>query len=154
MHPPVRIDRGAIAALIPHQGAMCLLDAIEAWSADEITARSTTHRMQSNPLREHDGLPATAAIEYAAQAIAVHGGLLAREQGGRARPGYLVAVRDVRISVGYLDRVDADLEVRATRVVANATGLMYTFIVAAADQTLVSGRATVTLETPLEGVSR
>ncbi|MFN0300654.1 MAG: hydroxymyristoyl-ACP dehydratase [Burkholderiales bacterium] len=151
MRSPDRLDRDAIAALIPHQGAMCLLDAIDAWSRDEIYARAVSHRQPGNPLRERGALPAIAAIEYAAQAMAAHGSLLAREDGTVARPGYLVAVRDVQVGVRQLDRIEADLEVRATRLAGDAGSLMYAFVVTAEQKIVLTGRAIVTLERAAEG---
>ncbi len=151
MRSPDRLDRDAIAALIPHQGAMCLLDTIDRWSRDEINARAVSHRQPGNPLREGNGLPAVAAIEYAAQAMAAHGSLLAREDGTVARPGYLVAVRDVQVGVPRLDHIGADLEIRATRLAADAGSLMYAFVIAAEQKMILTGRAVVTLEGAAEG---
>ena len=74
---PTTLDRAAIAARIPHHGTMCLLDAVDAWDSESIRCRATSHRDPANPLRDAGSLPATAAIEYAAQAMAVHGALLA-----------------------------------------------------------------------------
>ena len=88
------IDKARIAALIPHRGAMCLLDRVEHWNADSIRCIARNHREATNPLR-HDGtLSAVSAIEYAAQAMAVHGGLAAGN-GEQPRTGYLVSLRDV-----------------------------------------------------------
>ncbi len=154
MRLPTCLDSDEIATLIPHQGAMCLLDAIDEWSSEAITARASSHRHCANPLREDDGLPALAAIEYAAQAMAVHGGLLARAQGGHAQPGYLVSVRDVRFGAAYLDRIDADLEIRATRLAADAAGLLYSFSVSGAARSIATGRALVSLDPPEESRSR
>ncbi|MFM9885012.1 MAG: 3-hydroxylacyl-ACP dehydratase [Burkholderiales bacterium] len=151
MRTPDRLGKDAIAALIPHQGAMCLLEAIDTWSRDAISARAVSHRQPGNPLRGRDGLPAVAAIEYAAQAMAAHGSLLAREDGTVARPGYLVAIRDVRIGVQQLDRIEADLEIRATRLAADAGSLMYAFVIAADQKMILTGRAVVTLERAGEG---
>jgi predicted hotdog family 3-hydroxylacyl-ACP dehydratase len=110
MRSPDRLDRNAIAALIPHQGAMCLLDAIDGWSRE-----------------------------------------LAREDGTVARLGYLVAVRDVRIGVRQLDRIEADLEIRATRLAADAGSLLYAFVITAEQKMILNGRAVVTLERAGEG---
>jgi ABC-type Fe3+ transport system permease subunit len=59
--------------LLPHQGAMFLLERVTRFDADEIECIATSHRDPNNPLRHSNGLPAHAAIEYAAQAAGVHG---------------------------------------------------------------------------------
>ncbi|MGA8052800.1 MAG: 3-hydroxylacyl-ACP dehydratase, partial [Burkholderiales bacterium] len=64
-----------------------------------------------NPLRVGGRLQALAAIEYAAQAMAVHGGLATGVPGAAAEPGRLVAVRDVRLYATTLDDVAEDLEI-------------------------------------------
>ena len=137
MRSPARLERAAIAALIPHHGAMCLLDSVEAWSLDGITSLTAAHQRPDHPLREEDGLPATVGIELAAQAMAVHGGLLAREQGVVVQPGYLPAVRD-----GFTDPI----EVRATRLAGDTASLMYSFTLHAGAQTIMTGRAIIALQ--------
>ena len=42
-------DRAWIAARIPHQGRMCLLDAVSDWSAEHIECATCCHML---PLRE------------------------------------------------------------------------------------------------------
>ena len=45
------LGREAIAALIPHQGAMCLLERVIEWDKDRIVLATSTHRAPDNPLR-------------------------------------------------------------------------------------------------------
>ena len=142
---PATLDHAAIAARIPHHGDMCLLAGIDAWDGDSIRCHATSHRDVGNPLREHWGLPATSAIEYAAQAMAVHGALLANP-GDAPRAGYLASVRSVEIAVDRLDTIAAPLEVCAERITGNDNQILYTFTVAAAGRTLVCGRAAVILD--------
>jgi hypothetical protein len=71
------LDHAAIAARIPHQGSMCLLAAVVDWSADGISCRAVSHADPANPLRAEGRLGAANGIEYAAQAMALHGALLA-----------------------------------------------------------------------------
>ena len=68
----------AISTLIPHQGRMCLLDAVLDCSAERITCTATSHTAADHPLRGANGLPAPVGIEYAAQAMALHGALNAK----------------------------------------------------------------------------
>lgn len=70
------LNRAGVAARIPHAGAMCLLDGVTQWDPHGIVATAVGHGAPDHPLREGDRLPAWAAIEYAAQAAAVHGSLL------------------------------------------------------------------------------
>ncbi|MEK6297982.1 MAG: hydroxymyristoyl-ACP dehydratase, partial [Paraburkholderia tropica] len=45
------LDRAWIAAHIPHSGAMCLLDSVEAWDDAQIRCLATSHLDTHNPLR-------------------------------------------------------------------------------------------------------
>ena len=84
--------------LIPHAGGMCLLDEVVAWDDAAIHARTRSHARDDNPLRSDGQLRALHLAEYGAQAMAIHGGLLARAQGAVAAPGYLVSLRDVELA--------------------------------------------------------
>jgi predicted hotdog family 3-hydroxylacyl-ACP dehydratase len=142
--PP--LARPELERLLPHRGAMCLLDSVQGWDDAQVACRATSHRARGNPLRVNGRLPALVAIEYAAQAMAVHGGL--RKPSGRDPiPGYLVAVRGVALHAATLDDIAADLEVSATCLAADATGLLYSFAVTAAGRLVAEGRATVVLFT-------
>jgi predicted hotdog family 3-hydroxylacyl-ACP dehydratase len=138
------LDRDALERLLPHRGAMCLLDSVVAWDDSRIDCRASSHRNAANPLRLEGRLPAVVAIEYAAQAMAVHGGLRALPERD-ATPGYLVAVRDATLHAATLDELPADLEISATCRVADATGLVYAFAVKAGGRLVAEGRATVAL---------
>lgn len=145
MTVPARLDRAGLAARIPHQGRMCLLDRVEHWDEARIRCRAGSHRDPDNPLREAWGLPATAAIEYAAQAMAVHGALLAPAASG-PRPGYLASVRAVEVAIERLDTLAGELDIVAERVAGDDNQILYAFSVASAGARLVSGRATVILD--------
>lgn len=137
------LNRAQIEALIPHQGRMCLLDAVTAWDDTGIVCRSRSHRDPDHPLRRDGKLSAVHLVEYGAQAMAVHGGLLARASGGAARPGLLVAVREVKLEIACLDQVAAELDISARRLIANAGGWLYSFAIAAGGKNLASGRVGV-----------
>ena len=131
------------AHLIPHAGAMCLLDDVAAWDATTIHARSAWHLRVDNPLRSDGRLRALHLCEYGAQAMAVHGGLLARAAGGTAMPGYLVSLRDVDLRVARVDDLDGLLDVHAQRLLGGDGSWQYAFRVEHAGTTLASGRAAV-----------
>lgn len=140
----MRLDRDGIAARIPHQGTMCLLDAVLAWSEAEIRCRAASHRSPDNPLRADGRLGAACGIEYAAQAMAVHGALLAAAA-DKPRQGFLASVRNVDLHVDRLDDVAADLDIAAERLAGDDNNVLYQFSVAAGGRLLLSGRAAVVL---------
>ena len=69
------LTREAIAALLPHDGAMVLLDEATAWDEARIACSARSHRDRSNPLRREGKLSSLCGVEYAAQAMALHGKL-------------------------------------------------------------------------------
>lgn len=133
------LDRAAIARLVPHAGAMCLLHEVLHADADSIRARAVNHRDASHPLRENGVLAAVCGVEYAAQAMALHGAL----QSGVARPGMLAALRDIDLFVERLDDVAGDLVVKARRLSPVGKDLLYEFQVSAEERPLLRGRAVV-----------
>lgn len=140
------LDRAAIAARIPHQGEMCLLDAVLDWDAQRIRCSSSSHRKSDNPLRSRGELGAACGIEYAAQAMAMHGALLA-DPADRARAGYLTSVRGVSLNVARLDDIADDLDIEAVRFSGDDNHVLYDFTVQAGGKVLLSGRAAVVLDT-------
>jgi predicted hotdog family 3-hydroxylacyl-ACP dehydratase len=89
-------------------------------------------------------LPALAAIEYGAQAIAVHGGL---KPVPAEREGLIAGVRAVQCHVNDLDQEEGALTVQAKQLVADGTRLLYAFSVHGGERLLVSGRIAVVLGT-------
>ncbi len=146
----VVLDHAGIEALVPHRGAMCLLDRVTGWNETRIACVAVNHRDPAHPLRSRSGLLASAAIEYAAQAAAVHGGLIARAAGAWAQPGYLASARDVRLATWRLDDLPAaevdELQVAAERQAGDATRLLYAFSVAHAGREIAAGRLAVILD--------
>jgi len=134
-----------IASHIPHQGSMCLLDHVETWDKESITCLANSHRAADNPLRAHSQLGIACGIEYAAQAMAVHGTLLAPADSERPRVGYLVSVRGVNMHVSRLDDIAADLLITASCIMASESNMLYEFSVKAKGKTLLEGRAAVVL---------
>jgi predicted hotdog family 3-hydroxylacyl-ACP dehydratase len=137
------IDRDAIAALIPHQGEMCLLDHVIEWNTDHIVLTTATHRSPSNPLRLDGRLRAIHLCEYGAQAMAVHGGLCAQAEGRRAQPGFLVSLRDVSLHIDFIEHLSGDLRVTAHRLLQTATSWQYSFSIEHEGAPLATGRAAI-----------
>lgn len=137
------LEKSALQDLIPHAGSMCLLDQVLSWDATQIRCNSRSHQRSDNPLRREGRLAALHLIEYGAQAMAVHGGLLAQASGQRAQPGYLVAARDVQLEVEFLDDIAEALEVQAEMLSVGEGGWVYLFAVSAGKRSLARGRVSV-----------
>lgn len=140
------LGRDAIARLVPHQGTMCLLDRALHWDAERIECEADSHREPANPLRRDGALPAVCGLEYALQAMALHGALLAG--GTPQRAGYLSSLRDVTLGATRLDTVSGALHVVATSLVAESQGFVYRFEVRGEGRILLSGQAAIILPTP------
>lgn len=147
------LDRAGIAELIPHSGPMCLLAGLASWDEQQIVCHACNHRDPHHPLRTRSGLLASALIEYAAQAMALHGALIDADTGTVASPGFLASARGVKFHVLRLDDLpsaDSDeLRIEATRQSGDARQILYSFHVSHAGQPIAEGRAAVVLNTPL-----
>lgn len=141
----MQLDRRWIAAHIPHAGSMCLLDAVLSWDATRIECRTSTHRNADNPLRSHGRLGCACGVEYAAQAMAVHGALVASRAGAPAA-GYLAGLRRIVLHVARLDDIETDLLISGERINGDDTTVVYQFSVHNEVRSFLSGRATVVLD--------
>jgi len=135
--------RQILAALVPHAGSMCLLDEVASWDETHVSCRSASHRRPDHPLRRDGFLASLHLLEYAAQATAVHGGLVAAAGGSPAPAKYLAAVRNFDLQVSRLDDVQADLHIDAERLFSLGDSVLYRFHVSADRQLLAEGRLTI-----------
>lgn len=130
-----------LCRLIPHHGKMCLLDSVIEWDDEGIHCRAVSQRATDNPLREDNRLPAIAGVEYAAQAMAVHGALLA-SSAESPQVAYLAALRGVELHCDTLHQ-ERELFLHCQRLAGDSNGFIYTFKVDNGIATLLQGRATV-----------
>lgn len=137
------IKHDELCSLIPHSFDMCLLDRVESWDENNIVCYSHSHLLPANPLRREENLSSINLLEYAAQAMAVHGGLHDREQGKQMTEGYLAALRDVKIALCNIDKKETELRIEATKILSQGGNMIYSFNVLADTTELASGRATV-----------
>lgn len=124
---------------------MCLLDGVLECDAQRIRCISGTHRNADNPMRSGDVLLALCAIEYAAQAMAVHGAWVAKCE-KKPCSGYLAALRDVFCHTMRLDDLSDDLIIEAEKVLGDEARVIYQFAIHAGTEKIMSGRATVILD--------
>ncbi|NPD65743.1 phosphotransferase [Lichenicola cladoniae] len=140
------LDRAGILSLIPHGGASCLLDRVEAWSPGMVRCTTLAHLDPGNVLRRAGRLGTICGVEMGLQAAALHGAMC----GGKApsRPGYLASLRAVQFATGRLDDPGHGmLTVTAILEHGDERALAYGFDVqSATGASLVSGRAIVVLQ--------
>jgi predicted hotdog family 3-hydroxylacyl-ACP dehydratase len=136
------LSRAEFAHLIPHAGSMNLLDRVLAYDAESLHATACSHRAPDHPLRRAGVLSPAVGIEYAAQAMAVHGALWP-EGTGAARQGFLALAREVAWTVERLDDIAADLDIEVRKLAVQADSALYAFSLVAAGRVLVTGRAAV-----------
>ena len=144
MNTPL-LGKSEIAALIPHAGSMCLLESVLAWNQNSIRCSALSHRNPDNPLL-HDGkLQGVCGIEYAAQAMAVHGrlsGMLTQTP----KTGYLASIRELICRVDRLDQMAGSLVIEAEQMLGDAERVIYQFRLWSGKTELLSGRAAVVLQ--------
>ena len=137
------IAKPAWQHLIPHRDTMALLDSVVEFDDTNIHATATSHRDPHNPLRSDAILRAVNLCEYGAQAMAIHGGLLAQRDGRVAAPGFLVSLRAIELHVARIDDLPHDLHVYAEQLHGDSTGWQYQFRIEHDGTLLASGRAAV-----------
>ena len=131
------LDRVDIQRIVPQTGAMCLLESVTRWDATQIVC-SALPPNESHPLASDGVVHAVAAVEYAAQATAIHGALLNNATAPQA--GLLAKLTDVTF---HGDDVPADagsINVHAQLLSASAAGCLYTFNVSTALGRITEGR--------------
>lgn len=135
------------AGLLPHTGAMCLLDDVTAWDHSRILCTTRSHLSPDNPLRRGGRLGIVCAAEYGMQAAAVHGAL---RSGGQAPPGFAAALRSVRFGTDRLDDpAHGVLSVLAEVEHWTPAGSVYRLVVSSDfGRELLSGRATIATPPP------
>ena len=130
--------------MIPHAGRMCLLDEVSAWDASTIRCLARSHRDAANPLRAGAELPALCGVEYAAQAMAVHGRLSSAVT-EKPRAGYLASVSDVVCAVRRLDDLDGEVVIEADKLAGDDARVQYPFTITSNHTQILTGKAAVVL---------
>jgi predicted hotdog family 3-hydroxylacyl-ACP dehydratase len=139
------MSRAEICPRLPHAGAMCLLETVDRCDETGIRCTAISHLDPGNPLLRAGRLWAVCALEYAAQAMALH---LALRSGDTPRAGFLGEVRELGLHAERLDLVPGPLSVEASRVLGDGRRAIYRFGVAAGGLVLVTGRASVFIDDP------
>lgn len=141
------MDRNDICGLIPHSGNMCLLDKVMSWDEEKIHCCALSHRDPDNPLRRDGHLSTVNLIEYGAQAMAVHGALLALQEDRKVESGFLLTLSDIHLDTGCLPDTDAPMEIGASLIAAVSGISRYRFVTCINEREMASGCATVLMNT-------
>ena len=142
----MQLNKKEIEALIPHSGAMSLLNEVLKWDEDHIVCLANSHRSKHNPLRNENVLSSVCGVEYAAQAMAVHGALSTGDPDEEPRPGYLASIKNLDLLVSSLDDIESDLVIEAELLMRDKEFLVYQFRVLSEDLNLLSGRAIISIK--------
>ena len=129
--------------LLPHSGAMCLLDSVLHWDATTIVCTASSHTEPQNPLRLREGLETVCGLEYAAQAIGVHICLTASSTNKGLAMGYLGGIKHVKFHSPHLHTFSDGLEIQSEILLGQETSFIYSFIVKAGLMVLLEGRASI-----------
>ena len=107
-----------IEELLPHRGAMLLLDEVLSYAASSIVVRATVSR-DAWYADERGAMPAWIGIELMAQAAAALAGMEARARNLAPKRGMLIGCRAYRADSPSLSGV---LEVSASRTATDESG--------------------------------
>lgn len=142
--PP--LTKEELSTFLPHAGAMRLIDLVESWDASTVRCRTRSHHDSANPLRHGARLDAVIGLEYAAQAMGIHVGLLNRERSTNGLIGYVGGVKDVVLSVDRLDDCPGELTIDASRLFEGGDSFIYQFAISSGGQDMMTGRASIFLK--------
>ena len=131
----------SIAQLVPHQGAMSLLD--EVIAADDSFLEAALVVRDDGLFSTNDGrVPALLAVEYMAQAVAAFAGVRGIAAGEGIQPGLLLGARNFASSVSHFASGDR-LGVKVSLVLEGTNGLGVFDCEVTGPNILVTARLTV-----------
>jgi predicted hotdog family 3-hydroxylacyl-ACP dehydratase len=140
----MKLDRAGIEGCIPHSGSMVLLDSVVQWDAAYIVC-SAAAPGAGHPLARRGTVAALVAVEYGAQAAAVHGFLV---EPAVPRPGMLAKLSDVQLHAACIPSDRGPLSVKAQLLSRVALGCLYDFHVECAGEPVAQGRLMVSFAAP------
>lgn len=114
------VEKVNIETLVPHKGAMCLLDRVLAYGEDWISTESTV--TDENLFLTEYGLPSWVGIEYMAQSISALAGVRQIEKGEKIRIGFLLGTRKYTVNTSHFP-VGSVLRIKAQEIIWGENGL-------------------------------
>jgi predicted hotdog family 3-hydroxylacyl-ACP dehydratase len=91
-------------------------------------------------------LSTAVAVEYAAQAAAIHNGLLNAEKKEKLNGGLLAGVSNLEMHVDRLDNIAGSLQMKVKKLIADTERALYQFDLFSGGKQLSSGRVSVVFE--------
>ena len=132
-----------IEQYLPHAGKMSLLHTVSYADSLLLKASAISHLNSNNPLRLNDKLASINGIEYAAQAMAIHGFLLSKEDA--VQKGYIASVRNIEIKTPFFPETESVIKIEVQQLMSDTNGFTYQFHISAGKKTLISGKITIFL---------
>ena len=139
MNPNKRLFQADFKHLVPHSGTMLFIERVESWSQTDIITASKSHQNSNHPLRFNGALSSLHLIEYGAQSIAIHCGLLTN----KAQLGFLAAVKNAHFYVNTLDDLHHELLIQSIAKHQSPQGAVYQLNITANNTLLLSAQTTV-----------
>jgi len=131
----------SIEQVIPHRGAMRLVDKVLDWNEQRVVVELTVP--WDGPFHEARGVPAWIGLEYMAQAIGAWSGCRGRNRGELPRIGFLLGTRRYNAETGHF-APGAVLRVEARCELVDDNGLgMFACRIMEGEQVLASANVSV-----------
>ena len=126
-----------------------LLEKLISWSEGNIECLGWTPGVEQHPLREfstnRDHLPAYNALEYAAQAVALHG--ILKGQGGKSHPriAFIAGLQELSWRAKEITEADWPLKLKGVAIggLGDAGAKYAIHVISAMDDVILSGKALV-----------
>jgi len=113
-------QRYSVEQVLPHRGQLLLLDSIDDYGPDWVTA--SVRIRSTSLLAEGRGVPAWVGIEYMAQAAAAYGGIEQCQRGQLPGIGFLLGARRYTATVPWFE-TGCELQLRAQVVLRDSSDL-------------------------------
>ncbi len=136
------LGRREIERLLPQKAAMCLIDSVSAHEGSALLCLADAAR-DDHPLRESEGVAVEHAIEYGAQAAALHRCLTSHQRS--AAGGLLLQIRKAEFLVRWLDRLPQPLQISAHCLLASSEAANYRFEIRGGQTVAARGELTLKL---------
>ncbi len=131
-----------IADFLPHGRGMSLIEKVTHCEEEGISCIGMSHLDPLNPMFHQGSFQSITLVEYAAQSIAIHAGLLNRQLAA-SRPAFIGGFKNIEIPIAKLPNRKTKIDVKAVAEFLSPGGAIYSFTVLSDDEVVISGRLTL-----------